>query len=83
MTGAEGYLLGLDISTFCTGFSVWNLNENKFESAGHITLKNVKDLHNRVDVAFFRSVFYEKHNFNSFDARIFKFSAWILLLLKH
>ena len=52
MTGAEGYLLGLDISTFCTGFSIWNLNENKFETAGHIPLKNVKDLHSRVDVVF-------------------------------
>ena len=52
MAGAEGYLLGLDVSTFCTGFSIWNLNENKFETAGHIPLKNVKDLHNRVDVVF-------------------------------
>ena len=52
MAGAEGYLLGLDVSTFCTGFSIWNLNENKFETAGHIPLKNVKDLHSRVDVVF-------------------------------
>ena len=52
MAGVEGYLLGLDVSTFCTGFSIWNLNENKFETAGHIPLKNVKDLHNRVDVVF-------------------------------
>ena len=52
MAGVEGYLLGLDVSTFCTGFSVWNLNENKFETAGHIPLKNVKDLHSRVDVVF-------------------------------
>jgi len=49
MTGAEGYLLGLDVSTFCTGFSIWNLSENKFATAGHIPLKNVKDLHSRVD----------------------------------
>ncbi len=50
MTGAgKEYLLGLDISTFCTGFSIWNLSENKFETAGHIPLKNVKDLHSRVD----------------------------------
>ena len=53
MTGAgKEYLLGLDISTFCTGFSVWNLSENKFETAGHIPLKNVKDLHSRVNVVF-------------------------------
>ncbi len=53
MAGAEkDYLLGLDISTFCTGFSIWNLSENKFETAGHIPLKNVKDLHSRVDVVF-------------------------------
>jgi len=50
MAGAEKeYLLGLDISTFCTGFSIWNLSENKFATAGHIPLKNVKDLHSRVD----------------------------------
>ena len=52
MAGAGEYLLGLDVSTFCTGFSIWNLNENKFETAGHIPLKNVKDLHSRVDVVF-------------------------------
>ena len=53
MAGVEkDYLLGLDISTFCTGFSIWNISENKFETAGHIPLKNVKDLHSRVDAVF-------------------------------
>jgi len=48
----DSYILGLDVSTFCTGFSIWDLNENKLETAGHIPLKNVKDLHGRVDVVF-------------------------------
>ena len=48
----DSYILGLDVSTFCTGFSIWDLNENKLETAGHIPLKNVKDLHSRVDVVF-------------------------------
>ena len=50
MTGVEGYLLGFDVSTFCTGFSIWNLKENKLETAGHIPLKNIKDLHSKVDL---------------------------------
>ena len=48
----DSYILRLDVSTFCTGFSIWDLNENKLETAGHIPLKNVKDLHSRVDVVF-------------------------------
>jgi len=53
MAGVEkDYLLGLDVSTFCTGFSIWNLSENKFATAGYIPLKNVKDLHSRVNVVF-------------------------------
>ena len=51
-TGAEGYLLALDISTFCTGYAIWNLNENKLETAGHVALKNKKNIHEKVDTMF-------------------------------
>jgi hypothetical protein len=51
-TGAEGYLLALDVSTFCTGYAIWNLNENKLETAGHVALKNKKDIHTKVDMMF-------------------------------
>ena len=50
--GAEGYVLALDVSTFCTGFSIWNLNENKLETAGHVALKNKKGLHEKVNTMF-------------------------------
>jgi len=49
---AEGYLLALDVSTFCTGYAIWNLNENKLETAGHVALKNKKDIHTKVDMMF-------------------------------
>ena len=50
MTAAEhDYLLGLDLSTFCCGFCIWNLSENKFETAGHIPLKNYKNWLDKVD----------------------------------
>ena len=45
----EKYLLGLDVSTFCIGFCIWNLTENKFETAGHIPLKKYKDWLDKVD----------------------------------
>ena len=45
----EKYLLGLDVSTFCIGFCIWNLSENKFETAGHIPLKKYKDWLDKVD----------------------------------
>ena len=50
MTAAEqDYLLGLDISTFCCGFCIWNLSENKFEIAGHIPLKKYNNWLDKVD----------------------------------
>ena len=48
----EGYLLALDVSTFCTGYAIWNLNQNKLETAGHVALKNIKGLHEKVNVMF-------------------------------
>lgn len=51
-TGAEGYLLALDVSTFCTGYAIWNLNENNLETAGHVALKNKKNIHEKVDTMF-------------------------------
>ena len=45
----DKYLLGLDVSTFCIGFCIWNLTENKFETAGHIPLKKYKDWLDKVD----------------------------------
>ena len=50
MTAAEhDYLLGLDLSTFCCGFAVYNLSENKLETAGHIPLKNDKKMLDKQD----------------------------------
>ena len=50
MTAAEQeYLLGLDISTFCCGFCIWNLSANKFETAGHIPLNKYKNRLDKVD----------------------------------
>ena len=50
MTAAEhDYLLGLDLSTFCCGFCIWNLSENKFETAGHIPLKKYNNWLDKVD----------------------------------
>ena len=50
MTAAEQeYLLGLDISTFCCGFCIWNLSANKFETAGHIPLNKYKNWLDKVD----------------------------------
>ena len=49
MAAVKGYLLALDVSTFCCGFSIWNLNENKFETAGHIPLKNFNNWLDKVD----------------------------------
>jgi len=51
-SSAEGYLLALDVSTFCTGYAIWNLNENKLETAGHVALKNKKDIHEKVNTMF-------------------------------
>ena len=50
MTAAEhDYLLGLDLSTFCCGFAVYNLSENKLATAGHIPLKNDKKMRDKQD----------------------------------
>ena len=50
MTAAEqDYLLGLDLSTFCCGFCIWNLSENKFETAGHIPLKKHNEWLDKAD----------------------------------
>jgi hypothetical protein len=50
MAAAEqDYLLGLDLSTFCCGFCIWNLSENKFETAGHIPLKKHNEWLDKVD----------------------------------
>ena len=45
----KDYLLGLDVSTFCTGFCVWNITDNKYEIAGHISLKKYKNWLDKVD----------------------------------
>jgi|TARA_Y100000296_G_scaffold81043_1_gene107395 Holliday junction resolvasome RuvABC endonuclease subunit len=45
----DKYILALDASTFCTGYAVWNITSNKFETAGHVPLKNVDGLHAKVD----------------------------------
>tara|TARA_A100001515_G_scaffold145047_1_gene151559 strand:- start:175 stop:753 length:579 start_codon:yes stop_codon:yes gene_type:complete len=52
VTSTEGYLLALDVSTFCTGYAIWNLNQNKLETAGHVALKNIKGLHEKVNMMF-------------------------------
>lgn len=52
VTSTEGYLLALDVSTFCTGYAIWNLNRNKLETAGHVALKNIKGLHEKVNMMF-------------------------------
>tara|TARA_Y100001937_G_scaffold106377_1_gene147969 strand:+ start:783 stop:1379 length:597 start_codon:yes stop_codon:yes gene_type:complete len=52
VTSAESYLLALDVSTFCTGYAIWNLKENKLEVAGHVSLKNKKTLHEKVNLMF-------------------------------
>ena len=52
VVSTEGYLLALDVSTFCTGYAIWNLNQNKLETAGHVALKNIKGLHEKVNMMF-------------------------------
>ena len=52
MAAVKGYLLALDVSTFCCGFAIWNLNENKFETAGHIPLKNYQEWLDKSDKVY-------------------------------
>ena len=45
----DSYILGLDISTFCTGFSIWDLEKDKLSKSGFISLKNLNSWHEKVD----------------------------------
>ena len=45
----DSYILGLDVSTFCTGFSIWNLEKDKLEKAGFIPLKKLDNWVEKVD----------------------------------
>ena len=45
----DSYILGLDVSTFCTGFSIWSLEEDKLSKSGFISLKNLNSWHEKVD----------------------------------
>ena len=45
----DSFILGLDVSTFCTGFSIWNLEKDKLEKAGFIPLKKLNSWHEKVD----------------------------------
>jgi len=51
-TTESNYVLGLDISTFCCGFAIYDLKNDDLSIAGHIPLKNNKDFHHKVDVVF-------------------------------
>jgi len=43
------YILGLDVSTFCTGFSIWDLEKDKLYKSGFIPLKNLNGWLEKVD----------------------------------
>ena len=43
------YILGLDVSTFCTGFSIWDLEKDKLSKSGFIPLKHLNGWHAKVD----------------------------------
>ena len=45
----DSYILGLDVSTFCTGFSIWDLEKDKLYKSGFIPLKNLNSWHEKVD----------------------------------
>ena len=45
----DSYILGLDVSTFCTGFSIWDLEKDKLSKYGFISLKNLNSWHEKVD----------------------------------
>ena len=45
----DSYILGLDVSTFCTGFSIWDLEKDKLSKSGFISLKNLNSWHEKVD----------------------------------
>ena len=45
----DSYILGLDVSTFCTGFSIWDLEKDKLYKSGFISLKNLNSWHEKVD----------------------------------
>ena len=45
----DSFILGLDVSTFCTGFSIWNLEKDKLEKAGFIPLKKLDNWVEKVD----------------------------------
>ena len=45
----DSFILGLDVSTFCTGFSIWNLEKDKLEKAGFIPLKKLDNWLEKVD----------------------------------
>ena len=45
----DSFILGLDVSTFCTGFSIWNLEKDKLERAGFIPLKKLDNWVEKVD----------------------------------
>ena len=45
----DSYILGLDVSTFCTGFSIWDLEKDKLYKSGFIPLKNLNSWLDKVD----------------------------------
>ena len=45
----DSYILGLDVSTFCTGFSIWDLEKDKLSKSGFISLKNLNSWLDKVD----------------------------------
>jgi len=45
----DSYILGLDVSTFCTGFSIWDLEKDELSKSGFISLKNLNSWHEKVD----------------------------------
>ena len=45
----DSYILGLDVSTFCTGFSIWDLEKDKLYKSGFISLKNLNSWLDKVD----------------------------------
>jgi len=48
----KSYVLGLDISTFCCGFAIYNLDDDDLTTAGHIPLKSIKNFHHKADVVY-------------------------------
>ena len=45
----DSYILGLDVSTFCTGFSIRDLEKDELSKSGFIPLKNFNSWLDKVD----------------------------------